>query len=224
MKRRREVLQTGSLVLSLGLAELARGATILNVRIWPAPEYSARHYRIRRRADRQTLVRAQPAAPGRRRGASPEPALKGTGCKVRADDPNIAGSVSASLPQHRAPGGDLAAHSPPGLHALTPLPRTSTAWCWTSTHRYGGPAGGLIAQHTCPLPHCQRAASATPAPPAATDPLGELIARHNPRHRRLPPTTLQNSNNSSIFRGQGPIENKPPGNTRSRRQCARHIH
>lgn len=37
---RRSALQMGSLVLLLGVQHLARGATILAVRIWPAPDYS----------------------------------------------------------------------------------------------------------------------------------------------------------------------------------------
>ncbi|EER57912.1 hypothetical protein AcdelDRAFT_4517, partial [Acidovorax delafieldii 2AN] len=37
---RRTLLQAGSLVLLLGAQQIARGATILAVRVWPAPEYS----------------------------------------------------------------------------------------------------------------------------------------------------------------------------------------
>ena len=38
--RRRELLRRGSLVLVLGAHQIARGATILAVRLWPAPDYS----------------------------------------------------------------------------------------------------------------------------------------------------------------------------------------
>jgi N-acetylmuramoyl-L-alanine amidase len=38
--KRRGLLQGGSLVLLLGTAQIARGATILAVRIWPAPDYT----------------------------------------------------------------------------------------------------------------------------------------------------------------------------------------
>ena len=37
---RRTLLQAGSLVLLLGRQQIACGATIMAVRIWPAPEYS----------------------------------------------------------------------------------------------------------------------------------------------------------------------------------------
>ena len=38
--KRRHFVQGGSLVLLLGLQQLARGASILAVRVWPAPDYS----------------------------------------------------------------------------------------------------------------------------------------------------------------------------------------
>ena len=40
MIKRRELLQTGSLVLLLGRAQIARGASIVAVRVWPAEDYS----------------------------------------------------------------------------------------------------------------------------------------------------------------------------------------
>ncbi len=38
--KRRELLNAGSLVLLLGAHQIARGATIVAVRLWPAPEYT----------------------------------------------------------------------------------------------------------------------------------------------------------------------------------------
>ena len=40
MKRRALLQRSGGIVLALGLPELAFGASIVNVRVWPAPEYS----------------------------------------------------------------------------------------------------------------------------------------------------------------------------------------
>ena len=37
---RRSLLQAGSLVLLLGAAQIARGASIVAVRVWPAPDYT----------------------------------------------------------------------------------------------------------------------------------------------------------------------------------------
>ena len=36
--KRRTLLKSGSIVLSLGLPHIAHGATILTVRVWPAPD------------------------------------------------------------------------------------------------------------------------------------------------------------------------------------------
>ena len=38
--KRRNLLQSGALVLLLGMQHIARGATILAVRVWPSPDYS----------------------------------------------------------------------------------------------------------------------------------------------------------------------------------------
>ena len=38
--KRRNLLQAGGIVFTLGGLDLAHGATILTVRVWPAPEYS----------------------------------------------------------------------------------------------------------------------------------------------------------------------------------------
>ena len=37
---RRQLLQSGSLVLLLGVRQIARGAEILAVRVWPAKDYT----------------------------------------------------------------------------------------------------------------------------------------------------------------------------------------
>ena len=90
--KRRTLLQTGSVVLTLGLAELARGATILTVRIWPAPEYT----RITIESDgalvaKPIFVSSPPRLAVDLEGITLNPALKELVAKLRADDPNIAG-------------------------------------------------------------------------------------------------------------------------------------
>ena len=92
MKRRALLVQSGSLVLSLGLPELSWGATIVNVRIWPAPEYS----RVTIESDaalsaKQLFVANPPRLAVDIEGIRLNPALKELVAKVKADDPNIAG-------------------------------------------------------------------------------------------------------------------------------------
>ena len=90
--KRRVLLQTGSIVLTLGLSQLARGANIVTVRVWPAPEYS----RITIESDaalltKHTFVSSPPRLAVDIEGIALSPALKELVAKVRADDPNIAG-------------------------------------------------------------------------------------------------------------------------------------
>ena len=90
--KRRTLLQAGSLVLTLGTAELAKGATIMTVRVWPAPEYS----RVTIESDsalsaKQLFVPNPPRLAVDIQGISLNPALKELVAKVKADDPNIAG-------------------------------------------------------------------------------------------------------------------------------------
>ena len=90
--KRRSVLKTSALVLLLGRSHLAWGATILAVRIWPAPDYS----RVTIESDgllvaKQTFVPSPPRLAVDLEGIELNPALKELVAKVQANDPNIAG-------------------------------------------------------------------------------------------------------------------------------------
>ncbi len=89
---RRRLLKTGLLVLSLGAAQLARGASMLAVRIWPASDYS----RVTLESDTplkttQTLVDSPPRLAVDIEGMALNAALRELVGKVQASDPNIAG-------------------------------------------------------------------------------------------------------------------------------------
>ena len=89
---RRSWLQSGTLVLLLGASHLARGASILAVRIWPAPDYS----RVTIESDgnlrtKQLFVPSPPRLAVDIEGIELNPALRELVAKVNADDPNIAG-------------------------------------------------------------------------------------------------------------------------------------
>ena len=90
--KRRALLRQGTLVLLLGAAHIARGASIVAVRIWPAPEYS----RVTLESDgalkaSQSFVPNPPRLAVDITGLDLSPALRELVAKVRADDPNIAG-------------------------------------------------------------------------------------------------------------------------------------
>ena len=90
--KRRTLLQSGSIVLSLGLPHIAHGATILTVRVWPAPDYS----RVTIESDgllkaSSLFVPSPPRLAVDIEDIALNPALKELVGKVKADDPNIAG-------------------------------------------------------------------------------------------------------------------------------------
>ena len=92
MRRRDILLQSGTLVLLLGAADIARGATIVAVRIWPAPDYS----RVTIESDgilkaTQTFVRSPPRLAVDIEGIDLSPSLRELVAKVRSDDPTIQG-------------------------------------------------------------------------------------------------------------------------------------
>ena len=82
-----------ALVLLLGTQQIARGATIVAVRVWPAPDYT----RVTIESDAQLQLQAGRDRPIRRawrwtsRALELSPALRELVAKVRADDPFIAG-------------------------------------------------------------------------------------------------------------------------------------
>ena len=124
MMQRRTLLKSGgSIVLSLGLAELAHGATIITVRVWPAPEYS----RVTIESDsalstKQIFVPTPPRLAVDIEGITLNPALKELVAKVRADDPNIAGiRVGQFAPNVVRLVVDLKLPIRPQVFALTPV-------------------------------------------------------------------------------------------------------
>jgi len=92
MKRRSVLEGLGSIVLTLGLPELVHGATIVSVRVWPAPEYS----RVTIESDtaltaQQTFIANPPRLAVDIGGLTLSPTLKELVAKVQPEDPNIAG-------------------------------------------------------------------------------------------------------------------------------------
>src|SRR5690606_853900 len=89
---RRRLLKAGSLVLLLGTAEIARGATIVAVRVWPAQDYSRITIESDGRLQTQQLVVGNPPRLAVDiTGIQLNPALRELVGKVKPDDPYIAG-------------------------------------------------------------------------------------------------------------------------------------
>jgi len=189
--RRRELLKSGSVVLALGLPHIASGATIINVRIWPAPEYS----RVTIESDgpltaKQTFVPSPPRLAVDIVGVALNPALKELVAKVRADDPNIAGiRVGQFTPTTVRLVVDLKQAMRPQVFALAPVAAYQHRLVFDLYPEHeADPLAALISDRTRSTANApQTAASGAPATAAApgsgasaakadTDPLDELIA------------------------------------------------
>jgi N-acetylmuramoyl-L-alanine amidase len=171
--RRRPLLQGGSLVLLLGTAQIARGATIVAVRLWPAPDYT----RVTIESDgqlasRQVLVPNPPRLAVDIDGIELNPALRELVAKVQADDPYIAGiRVGQNAPGTVRLVVDLKQPALPQVFTLPPVAAYQHRLVLDFHPMQAiDPLEALIAERL-------RDVQAGTAPPAPADPLGELIAR-----------------------------------------------
>jgi N-acetylmuramoyl-L-alanine amidase len=162
-------------VLSLGLPQLARGATILTVRVWPAPEYS----RVTIESDaelnaKKTFVPSPPRLAVDIQGITLNPALKELVAKVKADDPNIAGiRVGQFAPNVVRLVMDLKHPIRPQVFTLSPVAAYQHRLVFDLYPEVeADPLEALIADRLQSTP----SPTTLPAPNAA-DPLGDLIAQ-----------------------------------------------
>lgn len=183
--KRRNILQVGSVVLLLGAHQIARGATIVAVRLWPAPEYT----RLTIESDgllTSKLVHSPERLALDIEGIALDPTLRELVAKVRADDPYIAG---IRVMQHAANTVrlqvDLKQSTLPQLFNLPPVAAYK--------HRLvvdffppkaADPLAALIAER---LKEKDRPLVTAPEPPSqvTNDPLGELIAQQTQRTTRV---------------------------------------
>ena len=172
---RRRLLKSATTALLLGSAQIARGASILAVRVWPAAEYT----RVTIEADTPLHTQAQFVANPPRLavdidGIELNPALRELVGKVRSDDPYITGvRVGQYNPTTVRLVLDLRQMVQPQVFWLAPV-AASAAGQSTYQHRLvldlypsqiADPLEALIAQ--------QHAASTR----TGTDPLGDWMAR-----------------------------------------------
>jgi N-acetylmuramoyl-L-alanine amidase len=172
--KRRQLLQSGTLVLLLGTQHLARGATIVAVRVWPAPDYS----RVTIESDTglrfsQTFIPNPPRLAVDVQGIDLNPALKELVAKVAPDDPTISGIRVGQF----GPGVvrlvlDLKQAIAPQVFSLSPVAAYQHRLVFDLyPTQVADPLETLIAERLKESTH--RAASTLPA----DDPLGDLIAQ-----------------------------------------------
>ena len=175
--RRRQLIGAGSLALLIGPHQIARGASVVAVRIWPARDYT----RVTIESDgaltaRQFFVSDPPRLAVDIEGIDLLPSLRELLGKVRSDDPNIAGlRVAQNAPNVVRLVIDLKKPITPQVFSLEPVAAYQ--------HRLvfdlypvtpPDPLEDFIAQR---LQDLAPGMSATPAPQAEHDPLGDLIAQ-----------------------------------------------
>lgn len=193
--KRRGLMQSGALVLLLGVQHIARGATILAVRVWPAPDYS----RVTIESDTalkvtQFFVASPPRLAVDIEGIDLNPALKELVAKVRGDDPNIAGvRVGQNAPGLVRLVLDLKQPIAPQVFTLAPVAAYQHRLVFDLyPTQVIDPLEALIAERvkdearTSPGP----TNSASPASPAGVDPLGDLMAQRT-QQPDLKPNTME---------------------------------
>ena len=193
---RRQLLQSGSLVLLLGVRQIARGAEILAVRVWPAKDYT----RLTIESDseikaRQFLIADPPRVAIDIEGIDLLPALRELVAKVKPDDPNIAGiRVGQNAPGVLRLVIDLKQAVLPQVFTLKPVaPYQHRLVFDLYPQNPLDPLEALIAERLkdqeaktpSPAPNAQ-AASPPATANAAADPLGELIAGAARRTEKAP--------------------------------------
>ena len=198
--KRRDLMGGGTLVLLLGVQQIARGATILAVRVWPAPDYT----RVTIESDgrlvsRQVMVSEPPRLAVDIDGIELNPELRELIAKVKSDDPFIAGiRVGKGSPSGVRLVIDLKQAALPQVFNLPPVAAYQHRLVLDFYPRKApDPLEELIASRMKDLEM-----SRPPTQPSdAADPLGDLIARQTQRGpAREPP------------RGQGPAQRpgEPP--------------
>ncbi|MDP1955780.1 MAG: N-acetylmuramoyl-L-alanine amidase [Polaromonas sp.] len=173
---RRGALQMGSLVLLLGVQQIARGLTILAVRVWPAKDYS--RVTIESDAGLKTkyyFIAEPPRLAVDIEGIDLIPALRELVAKVKPSDPNIAGiRVGQNAPGVVRLVVELKQPMMPQVFALQPVAAYQHRLVFDlyPTHVVD-PLETLIAERLKDRP---------PTAAAQTvDPLGDLIAKQSER-------------------------------------------
>ena len=176
---RRSTLQLGAVVLLLGTQHIARGASIVAVRVWPSADYT----RLTIESDaeirtKQLFIPEPPRLAVDIEGIDLIPALRELVAKVKADDPYIAGiRVGQNAPGVVRLVIDLKRPMKPQVFTLQPVAAYQHRLVFDLyPAQAADPLEALIAER---LADRQQGRSAEKGAPLVPDPLGDLIAKHN---------------------------------------------
>lgn len=202
---RRSTLQLGAVVLMLGTQHLARGASIVAVRVWPSADYT----RLTIESDteirtRQLFIPEPPRLAVDIDGIDLIPALRELVAKVKADDPYIAGiRVGQNAPGVVRLVIDLKQPMRPQIFTLQPVAAYQHRLVFDLyPAQAADPLAALIAER---LADRQPAGNPEKAETLAADPLGDLIARHAtppPTAGRVPVDGADNAHGPGMPHGR----------------------
>lgn len=180
---RRAALQLGGVVLLLGTQHIARGASIVAVRVWPSKDYT----RLTIESDgviktKQFFIAEPPRLAVDIEGIDLIPALRELVAKVKSDDPNISGiRVGQNAPGVVRLVIDLKQPIAPQVFTLPPVAAYQYRLVFDLyPTQKSDPLEVLIAERLADKQ--SQGASATPpssSAPAVADPLGALIAQQD---------------------------------------------
>ena len=216
---RRTLIKAGFLVLSLGTAQLARGATMLAVRVWPAPDYS----RVTLESDApiqstQTFIASPPRLAVDIQGMQLNATLRELVGKVQASDPNIAGirvgQYSADVVRVVI---DLKHPIAPQVFSLQPIaPYAHRLVLDLYPSQAIDPLAQLIEERMA-AKDAQGMNSLPAATASLNDPLGDLIARQTQSGGGAAPLPAPTIRRPDMGASDGPFMDNPsrPGRTPS---------
>ncbi|MDB5885093.1 MAG: N-acetylmuramoyl-L-alanine amidase, partial [Polaromonas sp.] len=197
---RRQTLQMGGIVLLLGTQHIARGATIVAVRVWPSKDYT----RLTIESDteikaRQFFIPEPPRLAVDIEGIDLIPALRELVAKVKSDDPNISGiRVGQNAPGVVRLVMDLKKPMLPQVFSLAPVAAYQHRLVFDLYPAQPlDPLEALIAERLADSskPQASTALPTTPTPTVAQpgpvqggadDPLGKLMARQSDKSPASP--------------------------------------
>lgn len=191
--KRRLLLQGGSLALLLGMHEIASGATIVAVRVWPAADYTRVTIESDGRLHSQELVVGSPPRLAVDiEGIDLNPELRELVGKIKPGDPYINGlRVGQFAPNVVRIVFDLKQPVVPQVFSLAPIAAYQHRLVLDLYPQEAvDPMEALIAERLRDAPKTAGRDSAVadaPAPAPAQDPLGELMAQQASRRAASTP-------------------------------------
>ena len=214
---RRQTLQLASVVLLLGVQQIARGATIVAVRVWPSKDYT----RLTIESDgeikaRQFFITDPPRLAVDIEGIDLIPALRELVAKVKSDDPNISGiRVGQNAPGVVRLVMDLKQPMLPQVFTLPPVAAYQYRLVFDLyPAQAADPLEAMIAERLTdksPTQPALPAPTATPYPARPVyDPLGELMAQQSSKPSSAPSSASQAAPPLTPFPGRASVSKAAP--------------